>query len=426
VSRAEADRGLASRIGQRIRAARARAGLTQAQVAGDRYTKAYVSALENGLVKPSMAALNYLAGRLGVPVEQLVADSSPRWTRLEADLRLASGDWLQAADAFAGLLEEAASDAVRAEALAGLAEAEARLGRATEAIRHASEAAALFTALHRPADAARCAYWEAFGLYELELGDQAHALLDRTLTAIIGLEVEPDLPVRILIAMATVANRDQEPERALGYLEQARARIPELEAQKRARFLYSLALSYRELGDYEAAISAGSQSLAGFRATESRSEVAALENELALVHLARGSLESARSHAAAARSELEALGATAELAHVRDTIAQIELAAGSLDVATREASEAAELARVAGNRKAEVSATLSLARALRASGDLEGAARTLEAAAATARELGRRRQLQAVLGEWSEVVAETGDLRRAYELSREALQAGRA
>ena len=50
------DRGIAQRIGRRIRSARTSAGLTQSQLAGDRYTKAYVSALENALVKPSMAA----------------------------------------------------------------------------------------------------------------------------------------------------------------------------------------------------------------------------------------------------------------------------------------------------------------------------------------------------------------------------------
>ena len=59
------DRDLAQQIGARLKAARLRAGLTQQQVAAGRYTKAYVSALENGLIKPSMAALRFLAVRLG-------------------------------------------------------------------------------------------------------------------------------------------------------------------------------------------------------------------------------------------------------------------------------------------------------------------------------------------------------------------------
>jgi hypothetical protein len=59
-------------------------------------------------------------------------------------------------------------------------------------------------------------------------------------------------------------------------------------------------------------------------------------------------------------------------------------------------------------------------------GELDEAARILEGAAAVARDHGRRAQLQMVLGELAQVVAEQGDLRRAFDLSQEALTAGRA
>ena len=58
------DSALAQQIGARIREARKRSGFTQQQLAGDRYTKAYVSALETGIARPSMVALSYLAERL--------------------------------------------------------------------------------------------------------------------------------------------------------------------------------------------------------------------------------------------------------------------------------------------------------------------------------------------------------------------------
>src|ERR687891_2204450 len=61
----EHDAALARQIGERIREARRRAGLTQQQLAGERYTKAYVSALETGIARPSMVALSYLSERLG-------------------------------------------------------------------------------------------------------------------------------------------------------------------------------------------------------------------------------------------------------------------------------------------------------------------------------------------------------------------------
>src|SRR3972149_8543878 len=87
------DTPLAGSIGARIRQARLRAGLTQRQRAGDRYTKAYVSALENGSSKPSMAALNYLATRLDISATVLLAGEADHWSRLEGDGLLASGRW---------------------------------------------------------------------------------------------------------------------------------------------------------------------------------------------------------------------------------------------------------------------------------------------------------------------------------------------
>ena len=72
-------RALARAIGGRIRAARLAAGMTQQELAGERYTKAYVSALELGHAMPSMAALDYLAPRLGTTSDRLIADLSPLW-----------------------------------------------------------------------------------------------------------------------------------------------------------------------------------------------------------------------------------------------------------------------------------------------------------------------------------------------------------
>src|SRR5918997_1792531 len=107
------DRALAQHIGQRIREARHRAGLTQQQLAGDRYTKAYVSALETGIARPSMVALRFLSERLGLPASHFIDEAHPAWTRLEVDMLLASGDWQAAADGYRTILDEGPDDATR-------------------------------------------------------------------------------------------------------------------------------------------------------------------------------------------------------------------------------------------------------------------------------------------------------------------------
>jgi tetratricopeptide (TPR) repeat protein len=60
--------------------------MTQRELAGDRYTTAYVSSIEAGRRQPSADAIEYLAGRLGIDVEEL-RDGRPSTATLE--LRLA-------------------------------------------------------------------------------------------------------------------------------------------------------------------------------------------------------------------------------------------------------------------------------------------------------------------------------------------------
>ena len=54
-------------IGQTIRRLRTSQGLTQSELAGEHFSKSYISQLERGSVTPSLRALDILAERLGVP-----------------------------------------------------------------------------------------------------------------------------------------------------------------------------------------------------------------------------------------------------------------------------------------------------------------------------------------------------------------------
>ena len=58
-------------LGQKVRQARIRAGLTQEQAAGGRITRNMLSLIENDLSAPSMKTLEYLAAALGVTQEEI-------------------------------------------------------------------------------------------------------------------------------------------------------------------------------------------------------------------------------------------------------------------------------------------------------------------------------------------------------------------
>jgi tetratricopeptide (TPR) repeat protein len=54
------------RLGERVRALRISSGLTQSQLAGERFSKEYISQIERGKTRPTEATIAWLAERLGV------------------------------------------------------------------------------------------------------------------------------------------------------------------------------------------------------------------------------------------------------------------------------------------------------------------------------------------------------------------------
>src|SRR4051812_21949165 len=63
-SRTAAPSGL--RLGERLRQLRVAGGLTQSDLAGERFSKEYVSQIERGKTRPTRETIEWLAARLGV------------------------------------------------------------------------------------------------------------------------------------------------------------------------------------------------------------------------------------------------------------------------------------------------------------------------------------------------------------------------
>ncbi len=419
------DADLAKRIGTRIRDARLRASLTQQQLAGERYTKAYISALETGIARPSMVALNYLSERLHLAPSHFLDVQAPEWTLLQADLQLAAGEWQAAADGYDELLESATDEQPRAQMLRGRAEAMARLGRGREAVSAASEAVRLFSAAGRGDDVALARYWLAYGLYLSDNEVDARSLLRALLEQVrAGLNVEPDFEMRLLVALASVESRVGEHALSLAYLEEARGLADDLDDRRRATFLVGLAISYREVGDVEAAIRVGTQAMALYRAAGAVLESATIENDLALAYLASGNNDRARSLADAAHGQAVRNDDRRLLSAILDTQAQIALDAGQREEAITLAGQAREMGRASGNQLAELAGILTTARAQAADADLASSEESYRQAATLAREGQSAPRLRQVLREWATLRAQNGDHRGAYELTNEALSAG--
>src|SRR5918996_2466095 len=61
-----ASHAAALRLGDRLRQLRVSSGMTQTELAGDRFSKEYVSQIERGKTRPTPETVEWLAVRLGV------------------------------------------------------------------------------------------------------------------------------------------------------------------------------------------------------------------------------------------------------------------------------------------------------------------------------------------------------------------------
>ncbi|SCK36029.1 tetratricopeptide repeat protein [Streptomyces sp. WMMB 322] len=100
-------------IGPRMLQLRVQRGLTQTELAGDRFTRAYVSSLEGGKRTPSPAAATYFAVRLGTGLEDLCFGYPPgrrralRAEAAEARVALSGGETEGASSVYETLAAEA-------------------------------------------------------------------------------------------------------------------------------------------------------------------------------------------------------------------------------------------------------------------------------------------------------------------------------
>jgi tetratricopeptide (TPR) repeat protein len=133
------------KVGERLKAARLAAGLSQRQLAFTGCGPAYISRIEAGMRVPSLQVIHEFARRIGVTPEYishgLAAEEDPETPLLQAEvaLRLGAGD--EAEPVFTELAGKPGPYQSRAEA--GLGQLAFRAGRFAEAIRHLEHAVAL-------------------------------------------------------------------------------------------------------------------------------------------------------------------------------------------------------------------------------------------------------------------------------------------
>jgi tetratricopeptide (TPR) repeat protein len=134
-------------VGERLKQARERAGLSQRQLAFRGCSPAYISRIESGDRIPSLQLLRELGRRLGVTEDYLAtgADVSQREaSTVEAEVALRLGELDEAERLYLEVLDRGVSDEDRGEATAGLGQVAFRRGDPRAAVRKFEEALRLF------------------------------------------------------------------------------------------------------------------------------------------------------------------------------------------------------------------------------------------------------------------------------------------
>jgi tetratricopeptide (TPR) repeat protein len=94
-----------SRLGDRVRQLRVSAGLTQSELARERFSKEYISQIERGKTRPTQETIEWLASQLGVDATFLASGVSSD-ERARAEAQLARAEALVGKREYEGAIEE--------------------------------------------------------------------------------------------------------------------------------------------------------------------------------------------------------------------------------------------------------------------------------------------------------------------------------
>jgi tetratricopeptide (TPR) repeat protein len=405
-------------VGQRLKEARERAGLSQRQLSYEGCSPAYVSRVEAGNRIPSLRVIAELAARLGVSDSWLATGKENRAATLlrDAEIALRLDDVDEARRLYSGALDEAQDVQSRSSALEGLADIALRSGNPRRAISLAEEA--LSVTDDRPEERpslAECLARAHAGIGELA---PAIAVLERCTERFANDPVQFVRFSVLLGAALTDAGDFAQAERVIGG---ALARGREIaDPYTRARLYWSESRLLQLQGRHEAAEGYARKTLETLRATEDEYAIAHVLQMLAHITIDLGRPGEALELLQEGRSKIDAVGTPLEIAQYRIEEARALAALGEHEEA---AALAMELSQQLGDaHPIDAGRTyLVLAQSHAALGDAARAAEVYELAIELLEQRPASRHVVTAYKELAALLKEQGDSERALGLLERAL-----
>jgi tetratricopeptide (TPR) repeat protein len=433
-SRSSLSQGL--RLGERVRQLRVAAGLTQSDLAGERFSKEYVSQIERGKTRPTPETIDWLAARLGVDPGFLANGvATDERGRLEGALARAEALYESNHDEEAAAAFEELASAVRAtgvpelevRALMGSGLAKMRVGAHREALGLFNEARALseseaFSDVERADILFRlggCRYQLNSTQTALALFNEALALAERS-----GMPCDA-LKANVLSWRSRCWRRQRDYEAAREDVERALELAQGVEDPRTigAAYFQASLIADRD-GHWVLARNYAERARDAYASISDQAHVGQLTNNLGGLNFLLGKTDEAVALLKDAfRIALDS-GLEADAGRAISSLAQIHLRTGSIEQAEEQARHALRLLEGREDYTDEIgNVQLVLGRALLEQDRLEEAEAAFLAAEESFAELASASHRAAVWVARGDLAARSGDDRLAARLYRTAAEA---
>ena len=419
-------------LGERVRTLRAARGMTQTALAGERFSKEYVSQIERGKTQPTPQTLDWLAERLEVDrsfLETGVSEADrvrAESTVVRAEAAIESQRYDEAVALLANLAQTAPAD-IRLRAL--LAESWSRmyLGEVREALALGEEARQI-AASPRFTDNERAdvLYRIACCRYKLSSTATAVGLLSEALALADRCELPSDrLRAHILEWRSRCYRRQRDWEAAREDIERALELAEGLgDRQTVAHVYFQASLVAERQGQWVLARSHAERAKALYEEFADRQSVGRLLNNLGGLTFLLGKPEQAIDYLKKAFATALDVGSDADAAQAVSSLAQVHLRTGNAILAEEQARHALVLLADRPDFIDEIgNAQLVLGRALLDQGRLDEAAEMFMHADASFEQLSSESHRAAAWVAQGDLAAARGDDRTAARLYRRAAEA---
>jgi tetratricopeptide (TPR) repeat protein len=423
-------------LGDRVRQLRIAKGLTQTELAGDRFSKEYVSQIERGKTRPTDETTEWLAARLGVDKTFLESGvSSSERERVEsviarAEAALESNQHQEAVDELAQLgtaVEAAAVPALQFRALLAESWGRMNIGEVREAIARLDVARRLADGPgFSEVDRAEVLYRLGVCRYKLSSIASAVALLGEALDLVQRSGLPADrLRSSILGWRSRCYRRQRDWEAAREDVERALELAEGLNDRRTvAHHYFQASLIAERTGHWVLARSYAERAKAQYEELSDQANVGKLLNNLGGLNFLLGKPEEAVSQLKDAYRVLLDAGSEADAGYVVSSLAQVHLRTGEVKLAEEQARHALELLGDRVDVLDEIgNAQLALGRSLLEQERLDEAEEMFKSAEASFEQLSSVSHRAAAWVAQGDLAVRRGEDRHAAHLYRRAAEA---